>query len=331
MGDRIIYKFALRSLNILPVPSVPTIFPRIDESIGSKMVAKSATRSRSITPENSLRSRARTSDRSAKSQVFGPPPPTPSRIYGRKSKARSYMNTPSRLRRPPAASTSNTPSHYSRSLAEQSLALDYEFPVLLPETPSGSSASSSSDLTSIASSSSSSNSSNSNRVKESTLDVDSDSDSDDEPVFISRTMPIQSSAFCEGEIMDKLRQVRLDLENAREVFQTAEENRHKCPCCLEVMLQPFILCCGHTYCKECLIRLADIYLNAKMNLVCPDCRTVQGCFTPIPNYFIQSSLDNMLRMKGIPTPSRQPLQWPLKFQSGPTPLPFPPSAATFPV
>lgn len=164
MGDRIIYKFALRSLNILPVPSVPTIFPRIDESIGSKMVAKSATRSRSITPENSLRSRARTSDRSAKSQVFGPPPPTPSRIYGRKSKARSYMNTPSRLRRPPAASTSNTPSHYSRSLAEQSLALDYEFPVLLPETPSGSSASSSSDLTSIASSSSSSNSSNSNRV-----------------------------------------------------------------------------------------------------------------------------------------------------------------------
>ncbi|KAH7881544.1 uncharacterized protein C8R40DRAFT_1164958 [Lentinula edodes] len=240
------------------------------------MVAKSAAKSRATTPEYSLRSRSRTSDRSAKSQVFGSPPPTPSRIYGRKSKARSYMNTPSRLRGPSAASTSSTPLHYRRSLADpmpsytmQSLALDYELPVL-PETPSDSSASSSFDLTSIASSSPSTNSSDSNRVEESGLDVDSDSD--DEPVFISRIMPIQSSAFRDSDIMDELRQVRLDLENARE-----------------------------------------------------------GCFTPIPNYFIQSHLDNMLRLEGIPTPSRQPLQWPLKFQSGPTPLPFPPSAATFPV
>ncbi|KAJ3924652.1 MAG: hypothetical protein NXY57DRAFT_969369 [Lentinula lateritia] len=300
------------------------------------MVAKSAAKSRATTPEYSLRSRSRTSDRSAKSQVFGSPPPTPSRIYGRKSRARSYMNTPSRLRGPSAASTSSTPSHYRRSLAEpmpsytmQSLALDYELPVLLPETPSGSPSSSSSDLTSVASSSPSTNLSDSNRVEESGLDVDSDSD--DEPVFISRIMPIQSSAFRDSDIMDELRQVRLDLENAREVFRSAEENRLKCPCCLEVMSQPFILCCGHTYCKDCLIRLANIYLNAKMNLVCPDCRTVQGCFTPIPNYFIQSHLDNMLRLEGIPTPSRQPLQWPLKFQSGPTPLPFLPSAATFPV
>lgn len=169
MSDRLVYKFSPRSLNILSVSSVPTI-SRVS-SIGNKMVAKSAAKSRATTPEYSLRSRSRTSDRSAKSQVFGSPPPTPSRIYGRKSRARSYMNTPSRLRGPSAASTSSTPSHYRRSLAEpmpsytmQSLALDYELPVLLPETPSGSPSSSSSDLTSVASSSPSTNLSDSNRV-----------------------------------------------------------------------------------------------------------------------------------------------------------------------
>ncbi|KAJ3911160.1 hypothetical protein F5877DRAFT_86375 [Lentinula edodes] len=314
------------------------------------MGATSRTKTRATSPERSLRSRSKSSDQSAKSQVFGSPPPTPSRVYGRKSKARSCMNTPSRLRSPPAASTSNTPSRYrsafvsppTRTYATQNLALDYEIPIVLPETPPSSA--SLLDLISNASPSSSTftSTSSSSKVKEFMLEMDTDADSDTETEFISRGLPVKLSSsrevelkndLREVELKNELRQARVDLDNALQgaaTLRAAEDTRNRCPYCLEFLFQPFVLCCGHTSCKDCLVRLADMYLKAKMNFACPDCRTVQGCFTPVPNYFVQNIVDNMLQSRGIPSPTRQPLKWPLEFQSGPTPLPFPPSAATFP-
>ncbi|KAJ3871730.1 hypothetical protein F5051DRAFT_433611, partial [Lentinula edodes] len=100
---------------------------------------------------------------------------------------------------------------------------------------------------------------------------------------------------------------------------------------LENALQPFILSCGHTFCKGCLLKLSDIYIRAKMNLACPDCRMIQGRYTPIPNYTSQKSVDDMLELRGIPLPTRQPLEWPLAFRSVSVPLPFPSCNGTYPV
>lgn len=91
------------------------------------------------------------------------------------------------------------------------------------------------------------------------------------------------------------------------------------------------LSCGHTYCKDCLETMSVLYLKARYNLACPSCRTIQGRFTPIPNYFIQQSVDNMLKVKGIPNPTCKPLQWPRAFRSGPMSFPFPRRSGTYPV
>ncbi|KAJ3804482.1 hypothetical protein F5876DRAFT_83088 [Lentinula aff. lateritia] len=289
---------------------------------------------RTNTPAVSKRLRSPTPDRFSKSQLFGPPSsPPPSRTYGRKGRNRPRpLNTPPRhptaststpLRRnDPVASSSDTPSRRLRSSA-----LHYQEPVV-PTTSS-----SSSNLRPC-----SEGSSDASRVKPdiTTLEID---DKDD-PVFPSTmNLPVHLKPSRDHELREDLYQAQVDLKNALEnamtnikVLMDATEARNECPCCLEVMLQPFILSCGHTFCKECLIRLSDIYIKAKMNFACPDCRTIQGRFTPIPNYSSQRSVDQMLEMKGTPIPTRQPLQWPRAFQSGPpASLPFPPSIGTYPV
>lgn len=93
----------------------------------------------------------------------------------------------------------------------------------------------------------------------------------------------------------------------------------------------YSLSCGHTFCKECLLRLSAIYYEARYNFACPGCRTIQGRFTPIPNYAIQQSVDNMLKRQGTPTPTRQVLQWPRAFQAQPMSFPFPHRNGTYPV
>ncbi|KAJ3911771.1 hypothetical protein F5877DRAFT_85564 [Lentinula edodes] len=173
-----------------------------------------------------------------------------------------------------------------------------------------------------------------------------DSDVDDDLMFISMVNKQPPSVQQPSQKLEEvalsdhkaLRQAHLDLENRFQnaldkikALEDAVKARNNCTCCLEVMLQPFILLCGHTFCRECLLRLSDVYLKAKMNLVCPDCRTIQGRFTPIPNYVSQSSVDQMLQSEGFQPPSRPPLQWPLRFRSGPVSLPFPRRNGTYPV
>ncbi|KAJ3891460.1 hypothetical protein GG344DRAFT_65389 [Lentinula edodes] len=172
--------------------------------------------------------------------------------------------------------------------------------------------------------------------------------SDNEPIFIPTVNSelsitrdsAQSSEKVSQNEHDALCQAYIDLENSLQNARTnikaledAIEACNKCTCCLEVLLQPFILLCGHTFCKDCLLRLADVYIRARMNFACPDCRTLQGHFTPIPNYASQYSVDTMLQSKGIEPPSRPPLQWPPLFRSVPVSpdLPFPRRNGTYPV
>ncbi|KAJ3898992.1 hypothetical protein F5879DRAFT_994209 [Lentinula edodes] len=284
---------------------------------------------RTNTPAIAKKSCSTTPDRSSKAQLFGRrSPPPPSRTYGRKSKIRSHPNTPSQ---PPIASTSSTPLPNNNPPAVSSstrsnfhlrnLALDYEEPILIPATssPSSNSMSSPSNSTSEA------------------IDI-MDSDDEDEPVFLSMKLPVPSEPT-QVESSETLREARIDLENALQIandkikaFEDIEKHRNHCPCCWDVMYQPFIISCGHTFCKECLLRLSGVYIRAKMNLACPDCRAIQGRFTPIPNYASQQSVDDMLQSKGITLPTtRQALQWPLMFQSRPMSFPFSRRSGTYPI
>ncbi|KAJ4463540.1 hypothetical protein C8J55DRAFT_567503 [Lentinula edodes] len=172
-------------------------------------------------PECSLRSRSKASDQSAKSQVFGLPPPTPSRVYGRKSKARSCMNTPSRIRCPPAASALSTPLRYCSAFvspptctyAMQNLALDYEVPIVLPETLPSSALLL--DLISNASPSSSTFMStlSLSKFKEFMLKMDTDADSDTETEFLPRGLLVKLSSSHEVELKNELHRAHVDLDD----------------------------------------------------------------------------------------------------------------------
>ncbi|KAJ4470291.1 hypothetical protein C8R41DRAFT_924905 [Lentinula lateritia] len=274
---------------------------------------------RTKTPAVTKRLRSPTPDRSSRSQIFGPTSsPRPSRTYGCSRRRTSTM--PPRSHSPPVASSS-TPSR----TPVYDLTLDYDEPVLLTDTTLCSS------QTTPSPSGSASNrpagSMSSTRKGQGISSVDSDSD--DELVFKSMKIPATHEVLPRAPS-----ELEIALQNANDCIKNGEElaeARNRCPCCLEVMFQPFILLCGHTFCKECLLRLSDIYLNAKMNFACPDCRTLQGRFTPIPNYLSQHSVDKMLESQGIEPPSRQPLQWPLRFQSRLMSLPFPRRNGTYPV
>ncbi|KAJ3858352.1 hypothetical protein EV359DRAFT_87866 [Lentinula novae-zelandiae] len=208
-----------------------------------------------------------------------------------------------------SVASSSTPLN----LHTHSLALDYEELILLPATPPCAS-SSTRPLVGTP---------GANTSTHEVYIVDSDTDNGDELVFFSMELPVDLKP--KGEL-----QASIDSANhpkdAKALIQTledAEEERNNCPCCLGVMMQPFILSCGHTFCKECLLRLSAIYYEARYNFACPSCRTIQGRFTPIPNYAIQQSVDNMLKRQGTPTPTRQVLQWPHAFQAQPMSFPFP--------
>ncbi|KAJ4474108.1 hypothetical protein C8J55DRAFT_607337 [Lentinula edodes] len=288
------------------------------ESFISILFPNHITSMRTKTPAVANRFRSPTPDRTSRLQLFGPTPsPRPSKTYGRSRRRTSAM--PPRSRSPPVTSSS-TPSR----IPVYDLTLDYDEPVLLPDTSSRSSHSTPSP------SGSPPKAANSMSSTHKGLGISSvDSDSDDEPVFISMKVPATQVALPRAPS-----DLEMALQNANNTIKNSEETaevRNRCPCCLEVMFQPFILSCGHTFCKECLLRLSNIYLNAKMNFACPDCRTVQGRFTPIPNYVSQQSVDKMLESKGIKPPPHQPLQWPLRFQSRPMSLPFPRRNGTYPV
>ncbi|KAJ3726401.1 hypothetical protein DFJ43DRAFT_567290 [Lentinula guzmanii] len=298
-------------------------------------IQRSSMRTRSSA--NARRSRSQTPDQSMQYEIFRRSPPTPSRTYGRNSRSQLRLNasrhaasmrTPSHHHSPPIASSSASPNHYSHSSAHE--------PIILPATPSHPAnptrfpLDTNSDIHTLPAS------------KSSTLKVahctSTEPDDDDEPVFLSMRLPVQPEPSCRVESDALTQQAHRDLRNALQdanhrikVLEEAAAERNMCGCCLDVMLQPFILSCGHSTCKDCLSRLSGVYHNAKMNFACPECRTIQGCFTPIPNYSAQRSVDDMLQSQGISTPPRPPLRWPLPFRSHPMSFPFPHRNGTYPV
>ncbi|KAJ3805454.1 hypothetical protein F5876DRAFT_69783 [Lentinula aff. lateritia] len=310
------------------------------------------------TPAVVKRSRASTPDHSLTTQVFGRPSPLPSRTYGRKYKTRSQPSTPLSRRNPPTPSTPSrrrppaSSSSTSSRLGLHSMAPEYERPMLIPDTPSNSSGFQ--DATPATSSSpplrldfynmaldyeapillpaTPSQEYNSSTLPlgisdASTHEVEDlhlylEPEGDEEPALLSTNLPVMS----ELQDAEVPAHVRLDnaLENARiriKAFEDAAEKRNECPTCMEVMLEPFM---------GCLLKLSDLYLRARYNFACPSCRMIQGCFTPIPNYSFQQSVDDMLQSRGLNAPACQPLNWPRAFRSGPSSLPFPHCKGVYP-
>ncbi|KAJ3797284.1 hypothetical protein GGU11DRAFT_745359 [Lentinula aff. detonsa] len=285
---------------------------------------------RTKSPANAKRSRSQTPDQSLRYELFRRSPPAPSRTYGKNSRSRlrpnasrhaASMRTPSRHHSPPIASSSASPNHYAPSLAHES--------IILPATPSYPA--------------------NPTRFPlDANLDMHTphasksptpkahctsmEDDDDDEPVFLSMRLPVGPEPSCMVELdgltqqgLSELRNALQDANGRIKALEEAAAERNMCGCCLDIMLQPFITC------KDCLARLSGVYHNAKMNFACPECRTIQGCFTPIPNYSAQRSVDDMLQSQGTSTPPRPPLQWPLPFRSRPMSFPFPHRDGTYPV
>ena len=54
-----------------------------------------------------------------------------------------------------------------------------------------------------------------------------------------------------------------------------------CPMCLCAPLDSFVNPCGHTGCKECLIKSIQSNSNTNMNLNCPICRNSISCISPL--------------------------------------------------
>ncbi|KAJ4001076.1 hypothetical protein F5050DRAFT_1820275 [Lentinula boryana] len=259
---------------------------------------------RTKTPVIAKRSRSQTPDRSLRSGLFGPPsPPPPSRTYG-KTKNRSRPSTPRHIAStrtspchssPPIASSSTSPSHRIQSL------LNYEEPVVLTPT---SSYSSSSILFPTDSNLYTDTLSAPQSPQTKAQGVTMTSNDDDEPVFLSmRLVPVQPKPPY-GIALDGAAKQVSELKSALQ----AANNRIKA---LEDAAEERNMC-------------------ARMNYACPECRTVQGRFTPIPNYSAQSSVNDMLQLQGINPPPHSPLQWPVKFKSRPMTFPFPLRDGTYP-
>ncbi|KAH7872189.1 uncharacterized protein C8R40DRAFT_1071962 [Lentinula edodes] len=257
-------------------------------------------RMRSKTTSVTKKSRPQTPERASKYQLIGSSTPRPRITYGKHSRNRSLPDSPSRYHQSLAVVSTSTTSM-------QSLASDYEEPIVVPDSPqlmNAPSLSASKD-TSFASAPGIEKIGLSTNVQ-----IDRQNEIDESKIYpqSSSTRSTRASTR-EAKLKDALARTEenlkvalqdaQDAKNEIEALKKAEEVRNECPCCAQVMFQPFI------------------------------CRAVQGRFTPIPNYACQSHVDEMLKGK-TPT-NRQPLQWPRQFRSGPVVLPYPPSNGTFPV
>ncbi|KAJ3816403.1 hypothetical protein F5880DRAFT_1619366 [Lentinula raphanica] len=165
----------------------------------------------------------------------------------------------------------------------------------------------------------------------------SDSD-DDEPPFKVHTRLMTR----EAEVKKALEKVNAELVEAQQTLQSVkdevqvlrggEESPYMCNTCLDFLSQPYSLACGHSFCVNCLNKLAIIFSNSEQNLSCPECRAIQGYFTPIPNFTMQAQVEAFMRARSIACPEREKLVWPKVFQSKPsTELPFTHTRGTYPI
>ncbi|KAJ3912526.1 hypothetical protein F5877DRAFT_84718 [Lentinula edodes] len=261
----------------------------------SFLLTQSPVSMRTNSPAVTKKSVPSTPNRSSRSQLFGPSsPPPPVRTYGRRSRNRSQPSTPSQIC---TTSSSSTPSRRNAPASSTSTAPSLHLPSLALdyEEPVLLPATPPHSLNSAASFSGSSGAIAHNVVDALVLE----SNEEDDVVFVSMKSS-QSQSSQDIGLSDESHQNDADLANALKV---AKKN-----------IQSF-----NDAAKPGIILPAPIAARFK------------AVSTPIPNYSCQRSVDDMLEMKGIPTPLREPLQWPRAFQSRPPSLPFVSRTGTYPV
>ncbi|KAJ3873063.1 hypothetical protein F5051DRAFT_444590 [Lentinula edodes] len=200
---------------------------------------------RSKTTSVTHKYRAQTPDRASKYQLTGPSPrPRPHITYGKNSKNRSLPNSPFRHQSPLVASTSTT--------RMESLALDYEEPILIPDTPPLMNAPGLSDSKNTSSPSIAGFKDKDigifTRIK-----IDEPSELNNfEPEICLQPSPARSTRAStrETKLKDALArseenlkvalQAAQDAKDEIKALKEAEKVRSECPCCTQVMLQPFM-------------------------------------------------------------------------------------------
>ncbi|KAJ4493276.1 hypothetical protein C8R41DRAFT_866944 [Lentinula lateritia] len=194
----------------------------------------------------------------------------------------------------------------------QSLALDYEEPIVVPDSPPLMNAPS----LSIPKDTSFASALGFEKIGLSTnTQIDRQNEIDDnESKIYPQSSSIRSTRAStrEAKLKDALARTEENLKVALQDAQDAKNEIEALKKAEEVRNESFL-----------------VVIHAAKNALSHYCRAVQGRFTPIPNYACQSHVDEMLKGK-TPT-NRQPLQWPRQFRSGPVALPYPPSNGTFPV
>lgn len=64
-----------------------------------------------------------------------------------------------------------------------------------------------------------------------------------------------------------------------------------CSVCLFEYNDPYVVICGHSFCKACIDRVKKTAFSNKMIALCPECRTQLSI--PQPNYALQSFIENI--------------------------------------
>ncbi|KAJ3754656.1 hypothetical protein EV360DRAFT_73520, partial [Lentinula raphanica] len=119
--------------------------------------------------------------------------------------------------------------------------------------------------------------------------------------------------------------------NQVQTIAEGDEKLYTCTTCLNLMFQPYSLVCGHSFCRECLHTLGAIFANGRQNFTCPECRHVQGHFTPIPNFRLQDQVEALVISRGLAYPTREELDWPLDLQAKTATFPFTKTRGSYPI
>ncbi|KAJ3832660.1 hypothetical protein F5878DRAFT_666366 [Lentinula raphanica] len=127
-------------------------------------------------------------------------------------------------------------------------------------------------------------------------------------------------------IKQDLRKTLEELATVKEqlaLLRDAAEERNTCIICYDLISDPRSLACGHAYCASCITSYAKTRAARRQNAYCPKCRVVVGRFTPIFSYHIKDDVETFRQVFGIEAPVKKGLNWPKKFKTKLTPLPFP--------